>query len=42
MTMLNELTLTWRKVLRLQGHVTVKEESRSSRCRVNDPMSEQL
>ena len=28
MMMMDELTLTWRIVLRLQGHVTVKKESR--------------
>jgi len=35
MMMMNELTLTWHIVLRLQGHVTVKEESRSSQCGVD-------
>jgi len=29
--------LTWYIVLRLQGHVTVKEESRSSQYRVDGP-----
>ena len=28
MMMMDELTLTWHEVLRLQGHVTVKKESR--------------
>ena len=28
MMMMNELTLTWHRVLRLQKHITVKEESR--------------
>jgi len=28
MMMMDELTLTWHIVLRLQGHVTVKKESR--------------
>jgi len=31
MMMMDELTLTWHIVLRLQGHVTVKKESRNSR-----------
>jgi len=30
MMMMDELTLTWHIVLRLQGHVTVKKESRNS------------
>jgi len=32
----DELTLMWHIVLRLQGHITVIEESRSSQCRVNE------
>jgi len=31
MMMMDELTLTWHIVLRLQGHVTVAKESRNSR-----------
>jgi len=31
MMMMDELTLMWHIVLRLQGHVTVKKESRNSR-----------
>ena len=32
-----ELPRTWHIVLRLQGHVTVKEESFSNHCRVDGP-----
>jgi len=31
MMMMDELSFTWHIVLRLQGHVTVKKESRNSR-----------
>ena len=34
---LNELPLTWHRVLRLQGHVTLKEESCSSTSGVDCP-----
>jgi len=32
--MMHELTLTWRKVLRLRGRLTVIQESRNSQCSV--------